>query len=129
MSADKITVSAANFSDTLRALLKEYGEEVNEVCRDVVKSVAKETTKELRRASPVGPTGKYAKGWTYKPVKVSGMLTEYVIHNQRKPGLTHLLENSYTRPNIARAQEHIKPAEETAIKELEQKIREGIENK
>lgn len=127
--AKNITVTARDFSATLQKLLKEYGEEVNEVCRDVVKEVAQDTVKELKRTSPVGPTGKYAKGWALKPTKVSGMLTEYVVHNKRKPGLTHLLENSYSRPNIATAKVHIAPAEETAIKNLEEKIREGIESR
>lgn len=123
---ETITISANNLSSTMKKLLKQYGNEVNEVCREVIKDVAQETTKQLKATSPVR-TGKYAKGWALKPMKVSGMLTEYVVYNKKAPGLTHLLEHGHGGKSPARAKPHIKPAEDFSIAELERRIREELE--
>ena len=123
---EQITISANNLSHTMKKLLKEYGNKANEVCRDVVKEVAQETSKQLKATSPV-KTGNYAKGWGFKPMKVSGMLTEYVVYNKKAPGLTHLLEHGHGGRSPASAKPHIKPAEDFSIAELERRIREELE--
>lgn len=126
MSKDiEITVSANSFADTIEKLINEYGNEVNEACRTVIKRVSHQTVKELKKTSP-RKTGAYAKSWAYKPVKVSGRITEYTIYN-KKPGLTHLLENGHGGKSPASAKPHIKPAEDFAIKELERQIIEELE--
>lgn len=128
-------VSVNSFSDALRDLLREYGEEVNDACREVVGEVAKETAKELRDTSPRRPGGgEYAKSWTYKPVKVNGLLTEYVVYSKAPHyRLTHLLENKrvvanqYGTYGTREGTPHIKTAEERAIERVEKKLREAIE--
>lgn len=131
MSKDiEITVSANSFADTIEKLINEYGNEVNEACRTVIKRVSQQTVKELKKTSPrrtgTRKAGAYAKSWAYKPVKVSGRITEYTIYN-KKPGLTHLLENGHGGKSPASAKPHVKPAEDFAIKELERQIIEELE--
>lgn len=126
IKSDTTTISANDLASTMKKLLKEYGSEVNEVCREVAQGVGKDTTKMLRSTSPV-KTGKYAKGWTLKPMRVSAMITEYVVYNKAKPSLTHLLEKGHGGKSVAGARPHIQPAEEFAITELENRIREELE--
>lgn len=127
-------VTANNFGNVLMQLLKEYGDDVNKVTADAVRTVAKETAKELKATAPVNK-GAYAKSWSYKPEKVSGVLTEYVVYS-KKPyyRLTHLLEDGHKIANGAgeyggsvAARPHIAQAEQKAIEELEQRIREEIQ--
>lgn len=129
-----ITVSAKNFSAALEELLKQYGDEVNKVAREAVEEIAKDTAKELRATAPVNK-GAYAKSWSYKPEKVSGVLTEYVVYSKEPYyRLTHLLEDGHKIANGAgeyggrvAARPHIAQAEQKAIEELEQRIREEIQ--
>ncbi|KAK9680615.1 hypothetical protein QE152_g38973 [Popillia japonica] len=64
-------------------------------------------------------TGKH--GWS---VTSQGSFTKpsFVVHNKKKPGLTHLLENGHAlrQGGRARAIPHIKPVEEQCIKEYEE---------
>lgn len=134
-----ITVNAKDFSAALQELLKEYGEDVNRAAREAVTDIAKDTAKELRATAPKklkGNGGAYAKSWSYKPVKVSGLLTEYVVYS-RAPHyrLTHLLEDGHKIANgygsytgTVAARPHIAAAEEKAVRELENKVRERIES-
>ena len=99
--------------------LTEYTSEV-EAEMDIIKSdVADETVNMLKVNSPTGRRGKYAKGWR---VKKDG--TSYVIHNATDAGLTHLTEKGHAKRNGGRtkAQSHILPAEQSAIKSFEKKI-------
>lgn len=128
-------VTANNFSRALTQLLNEYGEDVNKVAADAVKEIAKSTAKELKATAPK-QLGNYAKSWSYKPVKVSGLLTEFVVYAKAPYyRVAHLLENGHRIANGAgsnwgtvAARPHIAAAEEKAVRELENKVRERIES-
>ncbi|MGN8648317.1 HK97 gp10 family phage protein [Gracilibacillus sp. HCP3S3_G5_1] len=102
--------------------LKEFTSEVEEGMEDAKKEVSKDTVKNLRKDSPE-KTSEYAKGWKAKKTK-----TGYVVHNAKKPQLTHLLENGHAKRNGGRVsgQSHIYPNEQNAIKEFERLVEKVI---
>ena len=91
----KISVDA--LSDTVKRILEDYGEEAEKAVEKTAKKVAKQAKKELKATSP-SDSGEYAKGWSYR-VQQNRMYTNMVIHNAKKPGLTHLLENGHATRN------------------------------
>ncbi|MCP3025414.1 HK97 gp10 family phage protein [Halobacillus sp. A5] len=103
-----------DISKQIAQALAEYTNDVTEGLEKAKKEVAKNTVKELKRTSPVGDTGDYAKGWKSKK---SG--TAQVVHNKTDYQLTHLLEKGHAKRGAGRVQgqKHIEPAEEKAIRE------------
>lgn len=106
-------------------VLAQYTSDVNMTVDEVMKNNANEAKKALTWNSPAR-TGKYAKSWAVKKEK-----GRYIVYN-KKPGLTHLLENGHDiirdgrKIGHAPAQPHIKPVEEMIkdkiVKELEEKL-------
>ena len=129
-----VTISADRFGAVLAKLIDEYGNEVNKICRSVVRDVAQDSVTELKGSSPKR-TGAYAKSWAVKSETVAGWKTSYIVHNKEHYQLTHLLENGHEIKNrksgpsygTATPHPHIKAVEQKAAKNLEQKIREEIE--
>lgn len=109
----------------INKVLAQYTSDVNKTVDDVMKSNAQAAKKALTQTSPVR-SGKYARSWAVKKLK-----GQYVVYN-KKPGLTHLLENGHDIVRDGRkvghvpAQVHIKPVEEEIsdkiMKELEEKL-------
>ena len=91
------------------------------------KEVAKEGTKKLKSTSPKGRgsrKGHYADGWGVTYFRKGNGKFQFVVHNKKKPGLTHLLENGHAL-NIGgrtRAIVHIKPVEEWCNEEFERRV-------
>lgn len=112
--------------------LRLYGKATYEQVEKAVTETAKETVNELKITSPVGDTGDYAKSWRYKrDDKAKGRKKFNLIVYAKKPDyrITHLLEYGHVKVGGGRtkAYPHIKNAEETAKKRLENKIIKGIE--
>lgn len=109
----------------INKVLAQYTSDVNKTVDEVMKSNAQEAKKALTWNSPAR-SGKYAKSWAVKKLK-----GQYIVYN-KKPGLTHLLENGHDiikngrKVGHAPAQVHIKPVEEEIsekiMKELEEKL-------
>lgn len=118
-----------NLEKQLKEILDEFEGDVTEATKKVVKEVGRESAKKLRQTSPVGKTGRYAKGWTYKTE--SGRLTNSatVYGKKQTYPLAHLLEHGHARRGGGRtaAIVHIKPVEEWAVKEFEARLRKEIE--
>ena len=105
--------------------LAQYTSDINLTVDEVMKNGAQQAKKALTQLSPAD-TGKYAKSWAVK--KERG---RYIVYN-KKPGLTHLLENGHDIIRNGRkvgrvvGRPHIKPVEEMVseniIKELESKL-------
>ena len=110
------------------AILTEYDAKVMSVADEVITEVAKEASKKLRQTSPKD-TGKYAKGWTYQVEKGRITKTATVYGKRDTYPLAHLLEFGHAKRNGGRVEgiEHIKPVEEWAAKELEERIKRRIE--
>ena len=119
--------SALNFDKVLGDILLEYGDEATRLCNEAVPKIAKKTVAELKKTSPTGTRGKYAKSWTSQNTKNRNG-SEAVIYSNEEYRLTHLLENGHALRNGGRAKAipHIAPAEEKAKKELIEEIEKGI---
>lgn len=111
-------------------ILAQYTSDVNVTVDEVMKNGSQQAKKALQQLSPAdtgkADTGKYAKSWAVKKEK-----GRYIVYN-KKPGLTHLLENGHDiirdGKKVGRVQgrPHIKPVEEMVteniIKELESRL-------
>lgn len=112
----------------INRVLAQYTSDVNVTVDEVMKNGAQQAKKALTQLSPAdtGDTGRYAKSWAVKKEK-----GQYIVYN-KKPGLTHLLENGHDiirdGKKIGRVEgrPHIKPVEEMVtediIKELESRL-------
>lgn len=109
------------------AIFNEYSETVAEDCKKICKSVATKCKKEIEANSPAD-TGGYAKGWTTKTTGQSTTSIHITVHNKKKPGLAHLLENGHALRGGGRVngKPHISPAEAKANDELVARIKETV---
>lgn len=111
--------------------LEDYSGEVVQITEKVVVEVAKESVKKLKKESPrrEGATKhQYAKGWTYKLDK-GRLRTGAIIYGKKGTyNLAHLLEFGHAlrsggrEVGNTRAIEHIRPVEQWAIKEFENRL-------
>lgn len=112
--------------------LKQYSDDLNAEIKLDTKQVAQEAVKQLKATSPKR-TGAYAKSWTQKESVKGQNVSKRVIYNKDHYRLTHLLENGHIIVKKGRAAgrvdgtPHIRPAEELAIKQLEEKIMQSIQ--
>ena len=117
--------SIKDFNKTLMKQLQTYSKVLGSEVQQVAKELAQEASKDVKRDSPQSDTkrkGTYKKDWGIQKVDDG-----YVVRNKKEYRLTHLLEKGHvTRDGKSRtkAQPHIKPAEEKAIKEFEKRIEE-----
>lgn len=97
---------------------------------DVDKAVlytARETVKELKKTSPVGDTGDYAKSWSQKrdkTIRGRWRFSRVVYSKYPEHGLTHLLEYGHAKVNGGRvdAKPHIKIASDNALIRLNARL-------
>lgn len=122
-----VTTDPSGLSGAVREVLNEYSQEVREITRDTVRSVARTCRKEIRAGSP-RKSGEYAKGWRIKEtVGRLGDVSEK-IYNAKKPGLIHLLEHGHAKVDGGRVEgkPHVGPAEQRAqenlVRGLERKL-------
>lgn len=112
-----------NFADEIAQALQDFTIEVEEGLEDAKEKAAKNGAKALKATSPVGRTGKYAKGWRAKKVGKS-----WVIHNATRYQIAHLLEKGHAKKSGGRvpAIVHIAPVEDSTIKEYENEVEKVI---
>ena len=119
-------VTFESLGKEMAKLFKEYGDDVNKILEEEMKTVSKETTSQLKKTSPKG-RGDYAKGWKFKLEKTRlGPVT--TIYNATHAWLVHLLEHGHAKRNGGRtkAEPHVKPAEDWAEKELVKRVEERL---
>lgn len=120
-------VNIDGLADAVLKELKKFNDVTEEEFEKIAKAVAKEGTKKLKATSPRGrgsKKGHYADGWGATYLKKGNGKFQFVVHNKKKPGLTHLLENGHAL-NIggkAGAIIHIKPVEEWCNEEFERRV-------
>ena len=119
-----------DLGSAINEILAEYHDNVAEGTKAAIKKVAKIAQQETKSKANVGPTGKYRAGWRVKEVDLNRLQTEAIVHNRSRYQLAHLLEKGHALRGggRARAFPHIKPAEEHAVKNLEEAIRKIAEN-
>ena len=110
--------------DEIMKMMNEYKEAADQDVESSVKKVSKETKQMVQEASPRRHGG-YSKGWSVKQEADYRGKHTVVIHNRKKPGLTHLLEKGHAKRGGGRVsgREHLAPAESYAVNEIEAEIR------
>lgn len=132
----KVKCSPGDLGISIEDILEEYSEEVAKNMPDIVQQVTKDTVKDLKsRATKLfGGKGKkaYAKSFKSKKVVGTSAKTTYRIYSTQYQ-LAHLLEHGHAIKNQTgriygktQARPHWGPAEEKAIKDLEDKISEKL---
>jgi hypothetical protein len=126
-------VSVDGVADAIVRNLQEYTAEITEGIKKAEDITANECRENLMADSPVGESGKYAKGWEVTVAFENPMEKRTVIHN-KEYRLTHLLENGHPiirgGRTIGKAQAfpHIKKNEEKANADFEQRVEGVIKN-
>lgn len=112
-------------------VLEDYADEVIEITGKTAKDVAEDAAKELKRSAPrSNRRGRhYRTGMAVKNTSKSRLYKSFTVYNKNKPQLTHLLEHGHAKVNGGRVAgtPHWAPAEQTAIKEYEDRIVRAIE--
>lgn len=113
-------------------ILEDYVDDFQLLTKHAVHKVAQIAQKEVQAGSPVGKytkhKGRYKKGWAVKDENVNRFRVSAIVHNRTDYQLAHLLEKGHVLKRGGRtlgripAQVHIKPAEERAIKNMEEAI-------
>lgn len=100
--------------------LEEYQGDIIEELTEVTEEVAKEAVQKLKKTSPKGATGKYAKGWAYQLDKKRLSAGATIYGKDGTYQLAHLLEHGHAKVGGGRTspQEHIAPVEEWAVSEI-----------
>lgn len=124
--ADEITIDS--FSEEMRKILEDYGEDVQIIVNEEVVKIAKEAVTKVKKESPKN-TGDYAKGWKMKK-KEKRFGVETTVYNSTHGWLVHLLEHGHAKRNGGRdetqAKPHVKPVEKWAEKELINRVKEKL---
>ncbi len=109
-------------------ILNEYSVDIQNSITKAAEQVAKSGADKLKSSSPK-KTGKYAKGWRVKTTKSKGEVSS-IIHNATDYQLTHLLEHPHLKRNggLTTPKVHIKPVEESCIKQYETQVENVIKN-
>lgn len=121
-------VTPNSFSSVIQQYLDEYGDEVIEANETAVRKVAKDVTKELKKAGDFGGSGNYRKGLTFE-VNKSNLSVEARVGAGRNAGLTHLLEYGHAKQNggRTRAFNFVAPINDTVeqkyMKEMEELLK------
>ena len=110
-------------------ILEEYGDDVAEGLRQAVLSVADIAKQEVKAGAPYR-TGKYRKGWSVRKDTADRFRTDAIIHNRTRYQIAHLLEKGHAKRGGGRVEDivHIAPAEQRAVKNLEEAVKRIAQN-
>ena len=119
--SDKCTID--NLAKTIMEGLQEYADVASADVKTAVRKAGKNVKADIAANAPKR-TGAYSKSWTVKTQKETANSLEVVVHSKNRYQLAHLLEHGHAKRGGGRVagKPHIAPAEEKAIKELEQEI-------
>jgi len=117
-------------ADAIIGAMLEYTEEVEEAIPGIVDSTADAMVREIRAAAPKR-TGKYAKGWTVRPLGERTRSREgyaKLVCNPKRYSIAHLVEYGHAKRNGGRVsgKPHIRPACDKLLPEFERKIEEAV---
>lgn len=121
------SISINELAEEVMKALNEYKDATEKDFEEIAKAIAREGTKKLKATSPKGKgsrKGHYADGWGVSYFRKGNGKFQFVVHNKKKPELTHLLEKGHAlnRGGRARAFVHIKPVEEWCNAEFERRV-------
>ena len=118
---DKCTI--ANLAKTIMEGLQEYADVASTDVKTAVRKAGKNVKAEISANAPKR-TGAYAKSWAVKTEKETAHSLEVVVHSKNRYQIAHLLEHGHAKRGGGRVAgiPHIAPAEEKAVKQLEEDI-------
>lgn len=90
-----IKVPPQGFEKAVRQLLEKYGDDAFDITTTCTKTAARQTVTDLKASSPVGKTGRYARGWSHKAQKGGATKYSETVYNRTDYQLTHLLEKPH----------------------------------
>ena len=110
-------------TDTIVKGMTAYSDLATDELKKAVKNAGNLVKKEIAANAPKN-TGTYAKSWAVKNTKETADSLEVTVYSKNRYQLAHLLEKGHAKRGGGRepARPHIAPAEEKAIKELEEEI-------
>ena len=119
--SEKCTID--NLAKTIMEGLQEYADVASEDVKTAVRKAGKNVKAEISANAPKR-TGAYAKSWTVKTEKETANSLEVVVHSKNRYQIAHLLEHGHAKRGGGRVAgiPHIAPAEEKAVKQLEEDI-------
>ena len=119
--SDKCTID--NLAKTIMEGIQEYADVASEDVKTAVRKAGKNVKAEISANAPKR-TGAYAKSWTVKTEKETAHSLEVVVHSKNRYQIAHLLEHGHAKRGGGRVAgiPHIAPAEEKAVKQLEEDI-------
>ena len=119
--SEKCTID--NLAKTIMEGLQEYADVASEDVKTAVRKAGKNVKAEISANAPKR-TGAYAKSWTVKTEKETANSLEVVVHSKNRYQIAHLLEHGHAKRGGGRVAgiPHIAPAEENAVKQLEEDI-------
>ena len=117
------TIPVDQLAKEVMAGLEEYAELAADVLKKEIQAAGKVAKTQIEQTAP-RKTGRYAKSWAVKKTGETSNSLSVTVHSRSRYMLTHLLENGHAKRGGGRvaAIPHIAPAEENAIKSLEQNI-------
>ena len=118
---DKCTID--NLAKTIMEGLQEYADVASADVKTAVRKAGKNVKAEISANAPKR-TGAYAKSWAVKTEKETAHSLEVVVHSKNRYQIAHLLEHGHAKRGGGRVAgiPHIAPAEENAVKQLEEDI-------
>lgn len=119
--SEKCTID--NLAKTIMEGLQEYADVASEDVKTAVRKAGKNVKTEISANAPKR-TGAYAKSWAVKTQKETANSLEMVVHSKNRYQIAHLLEHGHAKRGGGRVAgiPHIAPAEENAVKQLEEDI-------
>lgn len=115
----------------MQKILSQYGDEIIDEVSETIPKIAEETVEDIKdNAIKLFDGNEYSNDWGIEHVNTSRVSTSTIIRNKEHYRLAHLLEKGHAKVNGGRVEgrPHIKPAEDKAVKKLEDKIQEVIKN-
>lgn len=127
-------ISSQDIEKAIIDILEDYVGEVRVQTNIASVKVAERAVQIVRSKAPRRKGrrgGAYARSWSVdKSTSASGYVTATVYSKAPHYRLTHLLENGHAKVNggFVKGIEHIRPAEQQAIREFEAAVKEAIRN-
>ena len=125
MATDRVKID--NMAAEIMKGLDEYAKLTTSDLKSAVRQAGTIVKKDIQANAPK-KTGAYSKSWSVKATKETSNSLELTVYSPKKYQLAHLLEFGHAKRGGGRtkAQPHIAPAEEAAIKQLESDIERAL---
>lgn len=127
MASDRIRTD--QLASAIMDGLKEYADLAADDMKKAVKKAGSSVRKEIQQNAPSN-MGAYAKSWAVKTEKESSDSIQLIVHSKNRYQLAHLLEHGHAKRGGGRVagKSHIAPAEENAVRQLEEEIERSLRN-